>query len=298
MVHGMQEDAAKALFRSAGDRGPRGLGVLQNLTLTKILAGALLGSGSAAAEPVVMADGALRVEVAESIEDAELFPGWIAERQPDLAVRLADAPGRERWIRVELAGEYLDFRFRVVPMRDGQVVGEEGEWVECPCSLADLMVELGTHIDGAVQRLREPVEPKPAAAEPEPTGEPEPEPEPTESLRVPTVEHRPISWLGWTGVGMGSLGVVGGITGGVLVAMGERVPSDYQHLQRDFRSPGVGVLVGGGVALVGGVTMLVVDLVQCKREHSRCAVEREGSGRRAAVRPWLGVRSVGIGGRF
>lgn len=257
-----------------------------------VLAAVLGCPGRALAEPTVVADGALRVEVAEGVDDAEQLPGWIEQRHPELARRLAEGPGRQRWIEVEIEGQYLDFRHRVVAIRDGQVVDDGGGWVECACSNDDLLLRLDERIEAAVERLREP-EATPPGPDPAPVVEPPPVEPP-----VVDVEYRRITGIGVAGIVVGSLGVGALATGGVLVGLGERVPGDYQHLTRDNRPPGVALLVSGGVLLGGGVAMLVVDLVQCGRRHPRCAVEDRGETGVVRVRPWIGARGVGLTGRF
>ncbi|MCX4247132.1 hypothetical protein [Paraliomyxa miuraensis] len=252
----------------------------------------------ATAAPASAAEGALRVEVAEGIEDAPDMPGWIADRNPELARQVADAPGGERWIAVEIGGEYLDFRYRVVPMRDGQAVGEAGEWIACPCSNDELLVRIDAGIAAAVEKLRAPVD---NGSETSETHEPNPPPQ------RPEPTYRTMTGIGTTGIVVGAVGVGGVIVGGVLMGVGDRVPGDYQHIERDYRPPGLALLVGGGVALGAGVAMLVTDLVQCRRHHPRCLVEAESSTRAAqsrwgsrsvAIAPWLGARGVGLSGRF
>jgi hypothetical protein len=251
-----------------------------------VLAAALVVPGRAAAAPVEVADGALRVEVAAGIEDAERLPGWIAERNPGLRQRLSEGPGPEPWIQVEIEGQYLDFRYRVVAMREGQPVGEADAWVACPCSNDELLARLDEPIAAAVERLRKTV----AAGgheDPPPVGEPPVSPAPSD------VEYRRLTALGTAGIVTGAIGLTGAVVGGTFLGLGERVPADRQHLERDYRPPGVGLLVSGGVLLVTGVALLVVDLAQCKRKHERCVLG--GGGRVGVVGSGVVVRFGGRG---
>jgi hypothetical protein len=293
MVRSRQDDSVRAR-RTAGGLGASGSAVVLAWVLG---GGATLVAVPAEAAPVSVADGALRVEVARGIEDAAKLPGWIADRNPALAREVSEAPGHERWIAVEIEGEYLAFRYRVVPMRDGQAVGESAEWVACPCSNDDLLARIDEGIAAAVERLRAPVD---RGSEATATHEPSP------SSPPPAPVYRSKTGLGTAGIVVGAAGAAGMVVGGVFMGVGQRVPDDYQHLERDHRPPGLALLVGGGVALGAGVAMLVTDLVQCRRQHARCLVEAgdAGSGARAArsrsvaIGPWIGARGAGLSGRF
>jgi len=255
----------------------------------------------AAAEPVELAGGALRVDVSVEVGDATSeasgvasWPESIANHNPDLAQQLTAGPGRERWVEVEITGKYLEFQFRVVPMRDGEAVGGRGDWVECKCGSDELLRGINEKIAAAIQRLREPVvsaEVEAPAHEDRPPGPPPRQ-----------IVYRKMTGLGTAGIVVGALGLSGMITGGVFLGIGERVPEDRQHVVRDFHSSGVAMLVSGGVLLGAGVAMLVTDVLQCRKEHRRCAIEAEGgaevAGRRWILGPWLGGRVVGLAGRF
>jgi hypothetical protein len=287
MVREMQSESMVASHRGALGARPGVGAVLRAL----VLGAALLVPGRAVAEPVTVADGALRVEVAAGIDDAERMPGWIAERHPDLARKLAEGPGRVRWIGVEVEGEYLDFRYRVVAMRDGEAVGGVGDWVACSCSNDDLLMRLDEGIAAAVERLRTPVAAAVGETPAVPEGHP-PRPSPA------AIAYRRMTGLGTAGIVVGALGLSGVVVGGVFLGVGERVPAGYGHLERDYHPPGVAMLVSGGVLLGAGVGLLVTDLVQCRNEHRRCALEGGGSASAVVVRPWFGARGVGLAGRF
>lgn len=243
-----------------------------------VLAAALTVPVGAAAKPVTVAGGALRVDVARGVDDAERLPGWIAERNPELAETLAGAPGRERWVSVEIDGRYLDFRYRVVGMRDGVPVGEAEAWVPCECSNDDLLARVDGAIAAAVERLQ--AEPTGAPDRPPQAGPP-PAPAPSD------VRYRRMTSLGAAGIATGAVGLAGVVVGVSFVAVGERVSGDHQYLQRDYRPPGVALLASGGVVLAVGVGLLVADLVQCSRKHERCAV---GGGGRAGLGHGVGWR--------
>lgn len=298
MVHGMKVDRQEVSRCETMPDSPRRCAV----GLAWLLGGALASLPvRAEAEPVSVAEGALRVDVAAGIQGAAKLPQRIADRHPELARQLAEGPGRERWIAVEIGGEYLDFRYRVVPMRDGEALGGAGEWVVCKCSNDELLDAIGEKLPAAVERLREPLA---SREEPEPQegpSEPEPQPEP----QSPAPRHRKMTELGTAGIAVGAVGVSGVVVGAVFMGLGQRRPADRLELERDYRPPGVAFLVSGGVVLGAGLAMLVTDIVQCRRGHARCLVEPEEAGlargarsRSASISPWLGARWVGISGRF
>lgn len=116
-------------------------------------------------------------------------------------------------------------------------------------------------------------------------GEPEPDaPEPT----VATPQDRqdrgsaPLGALGKAGIGVLAGGVAGVVAGGIVFAQGRQLdnPSDPgpDPTGRNFRPPGVGVMVTGGVLAVTGVALLVMDRVRARRGRSGSARVRVAPG--------------------
>lgn len=291
MMHGMQVEGMSISRCEIVGRSPSRLAVLLAWTLGAAVSWVPVHVD---AKPVSVAGGALRVDVADGVQVAAELPERLAKDNPKLAQELAEGPGRARWIAVEIEGEYLDFRYRVTPMRDGEAVGGVGEWVACKGSNEELVEEIDKGIAAAVERLREPVassEVEVPARQEEHSATPEPEP-----------QYRTMTGLGIGGIVAGAVGASGVVVGGVFLGLGERLPEEYTQLERDYRPPGVAFLVSGGVVLGAGVAMLVTDLVQCRRQHPRCMIAGGSLGRaarpRGSIAPWLGARGVGLVGRF
>lgn len=125
---------------------------------------------------------------------------------------------------------------------------------------------------------------EPAAAPPEATDEPLP----------PPPSQKRLSPMGWAGIGVGIAGLGAGIVGTVLFTRTEegfeRNPSGVEALQRR-KHPApvtVGLMVGGGVLLATGATLLGIDLRRSSRQH------------RASISPQLSDDGLGfsVSGRF
>lgn len=129
--------------------------------------------------------------------------------------------------------------------------------------------------DEAVEVVEEP--------EAEPTADKEagPQDEP-EAPRVPEAQGRRVGGLGWAGVGVGLVGA-GLAVGGAILLPRDLVTRGLPGMV-DARSPrtlGIGLLAGGGVALVAGLSMLAVDLV--RRRPSKVALVPHGGSHHAGV---------------
>lgn len=81
--------------------------------------------------------------------------------------------------------------------------------------------------------------------------------------------RRPLGPKGKAGVGLLIGGTVGLVTGGIVFAQQRRLDDGaeaYEQLRgRDFRPPGVGVMVAGGVVAVTGAVLLILDRTQARR---------------------------------
>lgn len=229
----------------------------------------------------------IRVDVASTIPDAEWFPTWIRDRNPKLEARFPDAPEHQQWISVKLRGATYDYRVRVVAMRNGEPVGVVPDEVSCECNSETLLEVIDQGIAEAIEQLEGVSAEGNGVYRPE-----EPEPE-SASSSVPVAEatqikhqnssskkdrQRGLSPLGYSGIGLGVLGMGALATGIPLSRRGpdrNRMVSDELH-QRSMRIPGVAMAVAGSVALTAGVILVVVDVIR-RRSHAATAL--------AAVRP-------------
>ncbi|MCA9651986.1 MAG: hypothetical protein KC501_18870 [Myxococcales bacterium] len=276
-------------WMNALERHRRGPGRSQSAVQTIALMGALAMSTVASAEPA--SPPRLEVVIEPGLEDAELFPGWVAELEPELepgSSSQAEGPA----IRVEIGGRYLDYRYRVVALRDGEPVVAPSAAKTCECSRDDLLLRIDQELDASIDRLA-------AASEPEPRPEPRPGPEPGPSPQ-PALQQRRMTWRGGVGIGVGAMGLGGVIAGSTMIGIGERIPVDAQHLSRDLRTPGIAVLGAGSVVLAAGLGLLIADLVICRKHGPWCRVDREGEqvGDRPRLAPWVSTTGLGLAGRF
>jgi len=85
----------------------------------------------------------------------------------------------------------------------------------------------------------------------------------------------PLKTMGKAGIGLLSAGVVGVAVGAGVIAIGKR-PDDagaqpYTEVGRDYRAPGVAPLVSGGVLMVAGAVLLVLDRRRAKGSSGKSA---------------------------
>ena len=243
--------------------------------------------------------GMLRVTVASEIVDADLIPGWIAERNSRINEQVPSFEEHEQWIAVDVAGATYDYRITVIPMRDGVAVGAKPPPAACACNSEKLLMLIDEQIARAVEQLQTaPIEPEPEIAPIEPlvesetTSEPEPPPSPP--------DRRRISGLGITGAIATSLGASAVVGGVVMMAMKSDVLPDAILTERYLRYPGGITLAAGGAVLAAGVTMLVVDVIQCRKSDAPHRCERRNGKSNLEVGPTFGARSGGVTlfGRF
>ncbi|MEX1364283.1 MAG: hypothetical protein AB1Z98_14245 [Nannocystaceae bacterium] len=154
----------------------------------------------------------------------------------------------------------------------------EYECVDCfDAELVDQTYARASEFVALVQRPSpvEVIEPSDDGSEP-----PETEPAP---------RRRGMRIAGYTAIGVGTLALVGGV-----VAMTRPpTPADDQTLTyKDFQPLGVGLVVGGSVALATGIALVVTDVVRCRRKGS-CTQTPEPA--KAAVHPWISPTTAGIG---
>lgn len=85
----------------------------------------------------------------------------------------------------------------------------------------------------------------------------------------------PLGVMGKAGIGLLAGGVAGVVAGGIVFAQGRKPdnPSDpgLEPAGRDFRSPGVAVMVTGGVLAATGAVLLVVDRLRARKAGSDSA---------------------------
>lgn len=290
-----------ALASSIVDRSRRLVALLVGGALLLAAAPAQASPGAAPAEqasaPARAPSSVLRVQVAPAVADAELIPGWIAERNPRLAEEVPALAGHEQWIEIVLAGETYDYRVIVTAMRDGAVVGPSAELVRCECTSEQLLARLDDEIARAVDRLQAPPpEPEPTPA-PRATAPTPTTPTPSERLDPP---RRAISGLGTVGIVATALGVAGVASGAAMMALHPKPPRGSTALDGAWGWPGELTLVTSGTVLVAGVSMLVADVVQCRKASAprRCHARRREPRFQAGPSLEASGAGVHVKGRF
>lgn len=252
-------------------------------------------AGSAAAR------GPLRVTVEPRIEDATLIPRWIAERSATTVGRLEESASREESIEVRIGGETYAYRIEVQAMRAGKPVGVAREAIPCECTSEEMLALVEREVSRAVEELEQPVIDEPESTDPEPA------PSEPSNGKEPVRAEPPPRWLLPTGAALTAVGGAGLVAGVVMIAVGEQ-PIRTEGIQivrgRDWRNPAGYVALGVGAgALAGGVAMLVLHHLGCKRAPGSCGGEASSHApaRRAwVVAPWIGGGELGVGvvGRF
>lgn len=228
------------------------------------------------------APGLLRIEVDPSIEEATLLNGWIHDRNISLAEKLAPAGGHEQWIAVKIGGSTYDYRVSVVAMREGQPVGAAAEPEVCECNNEKLLELVDARIAAAADALRTASSPDAAPAPieqgSEGTGGPG-------TGSTAAADRLPRSrTMGQVGFGVGVLGAMMLAAGIPLAWRPDEIRGGPgQVVTRSTRDTGIGLAVGGGVAVAAGVSLVMVDLVR-RRQRPRSV----------AVVPTLGFRQLGI----
>lgn len=220
------------------------------------------------------ASGPLRIEVEPTIDDASTLSAWILERELEVAKTIPLAEGHEQWIAVNVGGATYDYRVSVVVMRDGLPLGPVSEPETCECNSEALLAMVDDRIAAKVEELR--AHPSKETSPPEP-------PIPVPKVSVTDDSRRRSGAMGSVGIGVAVLGA--GLLGvGVPLALRQdEIRGGPGRLieTRSIHDVGIGIAAVGGVALLTGVSLHVVDLVRRKQ-------------RAVAVVPTMGPRHAGL----
>ena len=109
------------------------------------------------------------------------------------------------------------------------------------------------------------------------------------SQTKPTPRRHGMRIAGYAAMGLGA----GVLVGGVVAMTRPPTPAQNQTITyKDYQPLGIGLIVGGGVALATGIALVVTDVIRCRRKGN-CKGAPEPAT--AAVRPWLSPTTAGIG---
>jgi hypothetical protein len=176
-----------------------------------------------------------------------------------------------QWITVRITGSTYDYRVSVAAVHGGEALRQSREPTRCECTTEELLELVDAGIEAASEQLRAHAQREPVpkveaeASEATPASEPE-QREPSRGQSTIDAPSRRLGPLGRTGIGVSVAGA-GLTTAGVLLAMRPReIRGEPGRVEtRNLRDSGIGLATSGGLVLVTGVTLLVVDLVMARR---------------------------------
>ncbi len=166
--------------------------------------------------------------------------------------------------------EHAVYRIEVSTRRPGESTKGVEEFTATCIDSTSLSREVLARLPAALEQLGTPNVPEPGPSlepiEAEPT-EPT-DPENTQKEQRPD-DRRPLAVMGKIGTGLLVSGAVGLVAGGIVFAQGRQIDNPSSQLLRpegrDYRPPGVAVMVTGGVLAATGVALLVLDRVRARR---------------------------------
>lgn len=266
-----------------------------SLTCSIALAMGVPGSAFASATAWAPARGSVEVDTSAVGEEGPALKRRIEGRARDILLDNEVLPAKDSddpHFRVEVEpakGDDPGWIAACYIEQGGKVVKDSTREIECNlCTEGELVDKVAEALgelvptivsEGSGEEADSPFIPPPATAGTTEGGS-TPEPE-----RVPKAK---LGTLGYAGIGVAALGLVGVGVGAGLLAKKESVLEDDPSQLKDYKPPGAAVLAIGGVALVTGVALIVVDQVKQKKSAN------------VAVAPLLMPKSAGlaVAGRF
>ena len=216
----------------------------------------------------------LRVEVALDGPDSEALRSAVEQDAIARLDGLGHVVGSDSATEVDVTIGWHDesevvFSVVVTAEREGQRFFRDK--VACnQCGTPELFEQVGLSLEAIAEELA--TKRRSDEQPPTPAGPPLENQTPSKEAGRP----RGLDRLGWAGVGLGSAGLVVTGVGIGLLSKGLQIEPDpggdaYQ-LVTDFRPAGTVMTAAGGAALVGGLTLVVVDLVRKRRTRRRSSV--------------------------
>lgn len=240
---------------------------------------ALPSSTRAAQEPSAPpVDVELEVRVSTGGPDEAALERAVEERVTARLGELGHAVRADELVELDISVGWYDdtettFAVTLVIRRGGKLVSHATE--TCPrCGTTELFELLAARVDRAEEHLATLAAAAALAAPP---------PEPAnEDVPVPSTRKTRLTGLGWTGVAVTSAGVVMSAVGAGLWSKGTVLEvasgNDLWLEGRDYRPPGITLVAIGSTFVVGGVVMLVADVVRARHRRATVAgmVDSEG----------------------
>lgn len=237
----------------------------------------------------------LTVVVDPDMLQSDAHRSWVETRAREVLERRPRALDPEDRIEVSLAGTTRNYQLSVRVLQRGQPLAEQPEPLVIKGSSDDLLAAVETAIDDAVDRLIDARKAEERAARARVDEERE-ERERTRESEAEEARRRELAERPYRPTRLGVAGAIAMGLGGAMVLSGAIVTArgrvDWGNdliNDVDYRPPGHALLAVGSAVLATGLTMLVVDVVQCKRDRVKCG-ERGRFSRRVA---W-GSRRTGV----
>ena len=215
----------------------------------------------------------LAIWVEPDVPESERIGGWVEERGAEVLREHEPALAPEDLIRVIVSGEPYAYRIHVSLLRDERPLEKQPDVLVCECGSDEMLDRVGEAIDAGARRLTDLAEVEPEqAAVTKPVG--------SQEQRVDT--RKRLRRMGYAGIGVGVLGA-GLLAAGVPLALRpDELRGGPASISRYTTRPaGVGLAIGGGVALVTGIALVVVDAVRQRKP-------------KVAIAPNVGARYAGV----
>lgn len=276
----MQEEAGKVSARHR--LRLVGLGVVAALGLGAGVARASVHT--APSEPAAAATpgsvGGVEVKVDPTASDAETTRGWVESRAATVLAELERPLDEGSLVRIVVRGGAFDYRIKLVLLRNGTWLAPEHQPQEivCACGSKEMLEQVAAAIEAGAGALSEAVEREreaAAKAEAEAAAREEEERRRRHEAELAATEqqqrapYKP-SVLGRAGIGMLGAGGVLTISGVIMYSQPPQRVNEWDAHEREWANPGAVVLGIGATAMVAGLTVLIVDVVRCRRDRARC----------------------------
>lgn len=253
-----------------------GLMLASGLVLASSEAWATARTGPSTPEPSTAATGSaagIEVEVDASITNADAVRGWVEERAARAVRELERRLDAEDVIRIVVQGGAYDYRISLLLLRHGSALApdRQPEEIACACGSDQMLETVAAAITAGARTLGEVAdrEREEVARQQEEEELRQQETERQRRTADGTTRYRP-SPVGRAGIGVLGAGGVLATSGIVMALQPPQLVNGLQVVVRDWSSPGYTVLGIGAAAMVGGLTVLLVDVVRCRRDRSRC----------------------------
>jgi hypothetical protein len=234
--------------------------------------GAAPAKGGAAPESGAEADASpsrvpnLVVWVEPGVTDGERIGGWVEERGAVVLREHQPPLEPEDLVRVAVRGGPYDYQIHIALLRRKRLLEDQLDVIVCECSSDEMLDRVGEAIDAGARRLTDAGARERAEGAAEEQDEVPADVEPVESMKKEDRER--LGAMGYVGIGVGVLGAGMMASGIPLTLRPDELRGEPGTLSMySTRRSGIGLAVGGGVALAAGVALIVVDVVRHRKSR-------------------------------